>query len=95
MRTLRSPHRSICDSLNVTSRPELIERVRNGPGLLSPTRLDAVDRAVNSVEFFVHHEDVRRGEPALLWGSATRFGHKDLTQSLHCFTNMHRRVAAR
>jgi len=39
---------------------ELVERVRRGPGVLSPTRVDAVDRAVNSVEFFVHHEDVRR-----------------------------------
>ncbi|XP_052128964.1 aminopeptidase N [Frankliniella occidentalis] len=37
---------------------------------------------------------LRRGEPALLWGSATRFRPADVTQSMHCFTNMHKRVAA-
>jgi uncharacterized protein (TIGR03085 family) len=40
---------------------EIVERVRKGPPLWSPTRLPAVDRLVNTVEFFVHHEDVRRG----------------------------------
>ena len=39
---------------------ELVERVRTGPPAWSPTRLDPVDRLVNTVEFFVHHEDVRR-----------------------------------
>jgi uncharacterized protein (TIGR03085 family) len=38
----------------------LVERVRRGPPMWSPTRLDPVERAVNTVEFFVHHEDVRR-----------------------------------
>ena len=42
---------------------DLIERVRSGPGSLSPTRLAAVGRFVNTIEFFVHHEDVRRGSP--------------------------------
>lgn len=39
---------------------ELIETVRSGPPMWSPTRIDAVDKATNTVEFFVHHEDVRR-----------------------------------
>ena len=39
---------------------ELVERVRSGPPRWSPTRLSPVDRAANTVEFFVHHEDVRR-----------------------------------
>ena len=39
---------------------ELVARVRSGPPLLSPTRLETLDRIVNTVEFFVHHEDVRR-----------------------------------
>ncbi|MGH9132638.1 MAG: TIGR03085 family metal-binding protein [Ilumatobacteraceae bacterium] len=43
--------------------PQLIEHVRSGPPRLSPTSVDAVDRAVNTVEFFVHHEDVRRAQP--------------------------------
>jgi uncharacterized protein (TIGR03085 family) len=41
----------------------LVDRIRSGPPRLSPTRIEAVDRVVNTVEFFVHHEDVRRAEP--------------------------------
>ncbi len=39
---------------------ELVDHVRNGPPIWSPTRVAAIDRAVNTVEFFVHHEDVLR-----------------------------------
>lgn len=39
---------------------ELVDRVRTGPPRWSPTRIDKVDRAVNTIEFFVHLEDVRR-----------------------------------
>ena len=39
---------------------ELVERVREGPPLWNPMRIEAVDELVNTVEFFVHHEDVRR-----------------------------------
>lgn len=39
---------------------ELVERVRTGPPSFSPTKVAAIDRAINTVEFFVHHEDVRR-----------------------------------
>jgi len=42
---------------------ELVERVRSGPPVWSPARIDKVDRLVNSVEFFVHLEDVRRAQP--------------------------------
>ncbi|KQT89271.1 hypothetical protein ASG49_15925 [Marmoricola sp. Leaf446] len=41
----------------------LVERVRGGPPLWSPTSVPALDRAVNSLEFLVHHEDVRRAQP--------------------------------
>lgn len=40
-----------------------VATVRNGPPLLSPTRLAAVDRLANTAEFFVHHEDVLRAQP--------------------------------
>jgi uncharacterized protein (TIGR03085 family) len=43
---------------------ELVEQVRSGPPRWSPFRIDKVDRVVNTVEFFVHHEDVRRAQPA-------------------------------
>ncbi|MFN0025566.1 MAG: TIGR03085 family metal-binding protein [Acidimicrobiales bacterium] len=38
-----------------------VERIRQGPPRWSPMRIQAVDRLANTVEFFVHHEDVRRG----------------------------------
>jgi uncharacterized protein (TIGR03085 family) len=39
---------------------DLVAQVRNGPPKWSPTRIDKVDRAANTIEFFVHTEDVRR-----------------------------------
>ena len=42
---------------------ELVERVRTGPPRWNPMHLEPVDRLVNTVEFFVHHEDVLRAQP--------------------------------
>jgi len=42
---------------------ELVDLVRNGPPIYWPTVIDAVDEAFNTAEFFVHHEDARRGQP--------------------------------
>jgi uncharacterized protein (TIGR03085 family) len=42
---------------------ELVEEVRSGPPIWSPMAITAVDRLVNTIEFFVHHEDVRRATP--------------------------------
>ncbi|MPZ97341.1 MAG: TIGR03085 family protein [Propionibacteriales bacterium] len=39
---------------------DLVQRVREGPPWYSPMRPGKVDRAVNAMEFYVHHEDVRR-----------------------------------
>ena len=41
---------------------ELVELVRVAPKW-SPTQIDAVDRLMNTTEFFVHLEDVRRAQP--------------------------------
>jgi uncharacterized protein (TIGR03085 family) len=41
----------------------LVEMLRNGPPRLSPFGLPGVDERANAVEFFVHHEDVRRAQP--------------------------------
>lgn len=41
---------------------ELVDTVRGGPPVWWPTRVPAVDKLVNSIELFVHHEDVRRGQ---------------------------------
>lgn len=43
--------------------PQLVRRVRGGPGFLGPFAIPGVDAAVNVLEYFVHHEDVRRALP--------------------------------
>ncbi|AXI77048.1 TIGR03085 family metal-binding protein [Peterkaempfera bronchialis] len=43
--------------------PELLELVRTGPGRRSLFALPGADEAANTVEFFVHAEDVRRAAP--------------------------------
>lgn len=43
--------------------PELVDTIRQGPPTLSPYRIGAVNELVNSTEFFVHLEDVRRAQP--------------------------------
>jgi uncharacterized protein (TIGR03085 family) len=65
---------------------ELVQLFRGGPQSWSPMRIDRVDAAANGMEFFVHHEDVRRGEPGWepreadqerdteLWAGARRMG---------------------
>lgn len=42
---------------------DIVADVRDGAPLFSPTRIDVVDRLVNTTEFFVHLEDVRRAQP--------------------------------
>jgi uncharacterized protein (TIGR03085 family) len=42
---------------------QLIQAFRDGPPRLSPFALPGVDQAANTVEYFVHHEDVRRAQP--------------------------------
>lgn len=43
--------------------PELVGMLRGGPPRWSPLGLRGVDEMANAVEFFVHHEDVRRAAP--------------------------------
>jgi uncharacterized protein (TIGR03085 family) len=59
--------------------PDLVRMIRSGPPRLSVMALPGLDERVNAVEFFVHHEDVRRaadgwepralgsGESDMLW----------------------------
>lgn len=42
--------------------PVLVERLRQGPPLWSPFRPAPLDRMLNTLEFYVHHEDVRRAQ---------------------------------
>ena len=41
----------------------LVERLRNGPPRYSPFAVPKIDAIANTVEFFVHHEDIRRAQP--------------------------------
>ncbi|MFE1750742.1 TIGR03085 family metal-binding protein [Streptomyces anandii] len=41
---------------------ELIQLIRTGPPRFSPFQLKQVDEAANTVEFYVHAEDVRRAQ---------------------------------
>jgi uncharacterized protein (TIGR03085 family) len=42
---------------------ELVQLIRTGPPRLSPFSLKQVDEASNTLEFYVHTEDVRRAAP--------------------------------
>ncbi|MEU3182785.1 TIGR03085 family metal-binding protein [Streptomyces sp. NPDC006923] len=42
---------------------ELIQLIRTGPPRMSPYGIKQVDEAANTVEFYVHAEDVRRAQP--------------------------------
>ncbi|MCX5242356.1 TIGR03085 family metal-binding protein [Streptomyces prunicolor] len=42
---------------------ELIQLIRTGPPRFSPFQLKQLDEASNTVEFYVHAEDVRRAQP--------------------------------
>jgi uncharacterized protein (TIGR03085 family) len=47
----------------------LVEKLRNGPPRLSPYAVPKVDTVTNTLEFFVHHEDIRRAQPG--WAPRT------------------------
>ncbi|WP_410637260.1 TIGR03085 family metal-binding protein [Amycolatopsis sp. lyj-346] len=40
----------------------LVEQVRNGPSKFWPTAIGSLGELINSAEFLVHHEDVRRAQ---------------------------------
>ncbi len=41
----------------------LVERVRQGPPMWSPLAVSTVERTLNTLEYYVHHEDIRRAAP--------------------------------
>ena len=45
------------------SYPDLVDKVRNGPPTLSIFSMPVLGKGLNAVEYFVHHEDVRRAAP--------------------------------
>lgn len=67
----------------------LVGAVRSGPPF--PLRLSLVDEPMNTAEFFVHHEDVRRAEP----GWAPRDLDPDLERALWSRVRLMSRLARR
>jgi len=65
---------------------ELVQALRDGPPWYSPLRPAKVDASANAMEFYIHHEDVRRAGAAeqprdldardqnLLWALTSRMG---------------------
>jgi uncharacterized protein (TIGR03085 family) len=49
----------------IAARPyrDLVNTIRQGPPGLSPWAIPGADERGNAIEFFVHHEDVRRAAP--------------------------------
>ena len=40
----------------------LVERLRGGPPIYSPLRIGQLDKMLNTLEYFIHHEDIRRAQ---------------------------------
>jgi uncharacterized protein (TIGR03085 family) len=41
----------------------LVEKLRKGPPIYSPYAIPKLDQLLNALEYFVHHEDIRRAQP--------------------------------
>jgi uncharacterized protein (TIGR03085 family) len=82
--------RRVQDSYAARPWTELVDLVRSGPPAYVPGRLDEL---MNTTEFYVHHEDVRRGQPdwqprppdprrdGALWAAVSRAGRMMLRRS--------------
>jgi uncharacterized protein (TIGR03085 family) len=70
---------------------DLVDLVRTGPGKWSPFSLPGADEAGNTVEYFVHCEDVRRARP----GWEPRALDAGLSESLWRRVSMSARMMAR
>ena len=42
----------------------LVEKLRGGPPIYSPYAVPKLDQTLNTLEYFVHHEDIRRAQPS-------------------------------
>ena len=64
-------HRAEDHLRTTTPYATVVERVRSGPPLWLPTAWSPVAQAINTTEFAIHHEDVRRAQPD--WTPRTLF----------------------
>jgi uncharacterized protein (TIGR03085 family) len=72
---LRGRMESVQDGIARRPYDELVAEVRQGPPFWNPVNIGPIDAQANTVEFFVHHEDVRRAtepwEPRALDAATT------------------------
>ena len=66
---------------------EVVARVRSGP----PVRLPGVDRLLDTAEFVIHHEDVRRAQPGWAPRSLSRADQQAIWTSVRGFARLARR----
>lgn len=63
IKALADRGRQVEDELRALPWTELVDQVRQGPPKWNPMSIGGVDETVNTAEFYVHHEDVRRAVP--------------------------------
>lgn len=59
----RGGQQAVDDLVATSDYRQLVQALRSGPPPVSLFTLPHVDRHANALEFFVHHEDVRRAQP--------------------------------
>jgi len=91
IKALSGHTKRIQDEIAAGDWSRLVSDVRDGPRAWSPTRVDIVERAVNTAEFFVHHEDVLRAQP----GWQPRDLDAELVRDLHGALRRSARLLAR
>jgi uncharacterized protein (TIGR03085 family) len=82
------PHRLEDELRTSTPYADVVNRLRAGPPAWSPMAWEGVGAALNTTEFAIHHEDVRRAQPDwsprtlpredqdALWGAAGLFARR-------------------
>lgn len=63
VKALQRHTRSVQDQVASRGFDDLVRQVVEGPPAWWPTRLPALDRAVNTAELAIHHEDMVRAQP--------------------------------
>jgi len=57
---LSSHTKNVMNSTKSLPWTEMVDQVRQGPPAWNPFAIPAIDAAANTLEYFVHHEDIRR-----------------------------------
>lgn len=66
----------------------LVDDLRNGPPSVSLFSVPQLDKAANAMEFFVHHEDVRRAQPGWTARSLSPAGEGELWTRIRLYAKV-------